>query len=422
MRALLVCLWIVGCPSPSHYALLADQLVAAVDPAWNPRLRRYDPGRGGATTIVNANLLVVYSVAAQQGLTGRVRDDARARSIVRFLTRPPIWQAHPPASQPEVRGPGWMDGTGMAHRHPVHDSEAAEALARAYAARDALGLDARSVARIRREIASVARGADYAWPALRLNQFNWYVDLFAADARVNGRTATLASGLGRHLRRFLRDARNLGPGLLFRYLPRYGDRAKANLDSPEYANIVLGFSRHYTEARAAGMVPPRALALLRDWVRRALAGYWTHAGYLNWDTGLGFGRWHQRKKVALAQRALLGIAATPELQPSPDDGAWAKWIFDRGLDEYAALVAREGHLPAGVAYGVREPLQDPSMAYVAGARYAGNAIRALDAGLDAAPTSPPPALYSYDPDTGKLAITTPVYNTAIVPVNQRALP
>ena len=34
----------------------------------------------------------------------------------------------------------------------------------------------------------------------------------------------------------------------------------------------------------------------------------------------------------------------------------------------------------------------------------------------------PPALYSFDPDTGRLAVTTPTYNTAIVPVNQRAFP
>ena len=37
-----------------------------------------------------------------------------------------------------------------------------------------------------------------------------------------------------------------------------------------------------------------------------IAGYWTHGGYLNWDTGLGFRRWHQAKKVPLAAQALLG--------------------------------------------------------------------------------------------------------------------
>ena len=66
---------------------------------------------------------------------------------------------------------------------------------------------------------------------------------------------------------------------------------------------------------------PAQLGLLRDWVRRVLAGYWTHGGYLNWDTGLGFSRWHQRKKVGLAQLALIGVASQPELQPGADSGA-----------------------------------------------------------------------------------------------------
>src|SRR6476469_8974263 len=134
-----LCAWTVACPSassvepPSRYAPIADQLVEAVEPTWDQRAGRYAPGGGGATTIVNANLLVVYSVAAQRGLSGRSRNDARARSIVRFLTRPPIWQAKAPAAlRPKVRGPGWLDGTGRSSlRHPVHDSEAAEALAQA---------------------------------------------------------------------------------------------------------------------------------------------------------------------------------------------------------------------------------------------------------------------------------------------------
>ena len=33
-----------------------------------------------------------------------------------------------------------------------------------------------------------------------------------------------------------------------------------------------------------------------------------------------------------------------------------------------------------------------------------------------------PALYAFDPDIGRLAITTPTYNTAIIAVNQRAFP
>jgi hypothetical protein len=47
---------------------------------------------------------------------------------------------------------------------------------------------------------------------------------------------------------------------------------------------------------------------------------------------------------------------------------------------------------------------------------------AAQRGLAGPPATRPPALYAYDPDTGRLAVTTPAYNTAIVAVNQRAFP
>jgi hypothetical protein len=262
-----------------------------------------------------------------------------------------------------------------------------------------------------------------------MNQLNWYATVFAADATVNGTHATLADTLSRHLARFTAEASshgdvpgNFGPGLRFHYQPARWPHAKMNFDSPEYANIVLGFSRSYGQARAAGMPRPQQLGLLREWVRRVLSGYWTHAGYLNWDTGLGFSRWHQRKKVGLAQGALIGIASERELQPSPRWGAWAKWMLDRGLRNYVALTDRLGALPAGLAYGVDVIPQGRPLANLAAARQSANAMRALQAGLGAKPASEPPALYSFDPDTGRLAVTTPAYNTAIVAINHGAQP
>jgi hypothetical protein len=311
----------------------------------------------------------------------------------------------------------------------VYDTSVVDGLVHAYRARDVLGLDEQTVARIRDQIHRVATSRDWRWPAMRLNQFNWYVAMFAADAIVNGTTTTLADGMARHLERFLAEtsrtsakAGNLGQGLRFHYLPHRGPRTRSNVDSAEYANIVLSFSRFYGSAREAGMRPPAQIGVLREWVRRSLAGYWTHAGYLNWDTGLGFYRWHQRKKIGLAQQALVGVAAQPELQPGPRWGSWAKWLLDRGLSHYAALVEEEGRIPAPLAYGVNAVPETQGNAYLAATRAAANAYRALDAGLGRRPAEQPPALYSFDPDTGRLAVTTPAYNTAIIPVNQRAIP
>ena len=51
-----------------------------------------------------------------------------------------------------------------------------------------------------------------------------------------------------------------------------------------------------------------------------------------------------------------------------------------------------------------------------------NAARAVAAGLGSARRKEPPPLYAFDPDTGRLAVTTPDYNTAIVPSSRGAYP
>ena len=317
------------------YLPTADRLQVHLNEIWSADRGYYDPGPGATTTQVNGALLLVHSVAALHGHAGPARNDQRARQIARFLTGPQIWTDRPrPGAEPEIRGPGWRAAPDFPSQHPVFEVEAADGLASAYLARDVLGLDAATVEAIRTQIARVATGPDFAWPALRLNQHNWNSSILAAHATVNGRDDVLADGLRRHLARFTgMAADNFGGGLRFHYLPHRPPEATVNVDSPEYANIVLGFSRHYGQARRAGMPEPAQLGLLRDWVRRVVAGYWTHGGYLNWDTGLGFHRWHQRKKVALAQLALLGVATEPGLQPAGEWGAWARWMFDRGLEQ-----------------------------------------------------------------------------------------
>jgi hypothetical protein len=51
-----------------------------------------------------------------------------------------------------------------------------------------------------------------------------------------------------------------------------------------------------------------------------------------------------------------------------------------------------------------------------------DAARAIAAGLGSARAVEPPPLYSFDPDTGRLAVTTPAYNTAVVPSSRGAFP
>ena len=86
------------------------------------------------------------------------------------------------------------------------------------------------------------------------------------------------------------------------------------------------------------------------WVERVLSGYWTHAGYLNWDTGLGFKRWHQGKKLGLSQAALLGIAVVPELDAAT--APWAKHMLDRGFELFDRWIERDRGLPPANAFDV----------------------------------------------------------------------
>ena len=267
------------------------------------------------------------------------------------------------------------------------------------------------------------RGPDFRWPALRLNQFNWHIALFAADAIVNG-AGRRSLRAGAPPRRFLggvpapRDRRNLGPGLRFRYLPARPARIPRNFDSAEYANIVLGFSRT-TGARARGMLVPARLGLLRAWVRRAL-GRLLDARRL---PQLG----HRARLRALAPgqegAARAGGAARDRrdtrVAAGTRVGRVGKWMLDPGLQAYAERPTRRRG-PAAVAFGLRsspEPRERlPRGLALRSQRHAGPHGRA-----GAAPARPP-ALYAFDPETGRLAVTTPAYNTAIVAVNHGAFP
>jgi hypothetical protein len=405
----------------------ADRMQLRLDDTWDDKAGHYRPGGGGTDLSVNAELLLTHSVAALEGHEGPARHDERARAIAKRLVSAPAFRETPIRSSRHGHAPGWGNTLkGGAEQHLVYDAGVMDALAYAYRARKPLELPDETVEMIRDRVKRVAAGSYWRWPALKLNQFSWHVLVFAADATVNGNDRDLAQGTKAHLAKFLANARaNLGPGLRFHYLPHEHLNHPMNVDSAEYANVVLSFSRFYDQARAAGMPAPGGarMRLLRNWVRRSLTGYWTHSGYLNWDSGLGFERWHQAKKFGLVQQALIGVASTRALQPSAAYGRWAKSMLDSGFELYDRWADRSPDgLPAPVAFGVHVVPQGSGSARLGASRMQSNAARAIDAGLGSMRGEAPPALYSFDPDIGRLAITTPNYNTAIIAVNQRAFP
>src|SRR5689334_9555172 len=65
-------------PAPRHaaglddagYLAVADALQRRLDRLWDPRMGRYEPGPGATDTEVNADLLLVHSLAALHGHRG----------------------------------------------------------------------------------------------------------------------------------------------------------------------------------------------------------------------------------------------------------------------------------------------------------------------------------------------------------------
>jgi hypothetical protein len=415
------------------YWAYADRMELRLSALWDEAAGRYTPGGSGTDTTFNANMLLVHAVAALQGHRGPARQDHRARLIVRALLHAPPYVTRVVHDQADSQThvPGWSMSmhTNGSDQHVMVDAEVADGLAHAWLARRRLGLGS-DAGRIARAIHRVARGRFWRWPSIRLNQINWYALIYAADATVGGGTELLRRDLRRQIDRFASTAHpagaagNFGPGLRFHYFPQRSPGERRNVDTSEYASIVASFTRFYAAARDAGMRAPSPAdrRLLGSWLTRVLAGYWTHAGYLNWDSGLGFHRWHQAKKLGLAQQGLIGMATAPALLPDRRYAAYAKWMLDRGLEFYERQADRAGGLAPGLFFGVHVIPESAACERLAAAREAANAARALYAGLGEAAAAEPPPLYAYDPDTGRLAVTTPAYNTAIVPVSQRAFP
>src|SRR5215218_10202228 len=396
------------------YWAFADRMQTKVDRYWDEDAGLY----AGLSSGAHADVLLTLAVAAERDHHGAARNDRRARRLVDALVAsPPFVATAPPRwHDAQTHAPGFVSSmlTARSNQHLVVDSEVIDGLRRAWIARRELGLTSRQSRVIADRIYRTAAGAYWRWPAIRLNQIGWYALVYAADATVTGNPRMLRRDLRLQIERFAARARgtaaaagNLGPGLHFNYLPHIRAGARMNTDSAEYANITASFTREYAQARRAGMSPPSAAArrLLRAWLMRVLAGYWTHGGYLNWDTGFGFRRWHQTKKLGLSQQALIGIATAPGLAPHPSAPAWAKWMLDRGFALYERELARAGDVPPGLLFGVDTLPQLMESARLALVRMTSNAARAIAAGLGRAAAKEPPPLYAFDPDTGRLAVT-----------------
>src|SRR4051794_3227736 len=425
----------------ADYWRFADWLAPYFDGLWVPEERLSVSGNITIGRIYhNALLLTTHAVAALAGHTGPSRRDERAVQLARRLCESPPWTelAQPVEPDPQFHNPGWVESmsTLNAAMDKSIDPKVAEALTFAWRAADIIGLPRQTRDLIADRVTRCARGAFFRYPSVRLNQVNWNCELYAHMATITGDNELLVNDYRAQVERFAAGIKqapspggspNLGPGYRFHYLPNKPPTHPFNLDSAEYASETCHFILFYEQAVRAGMAPlaPEHEELLRAWVEHIVFAYWTHGGYLNWDTGYGFKRWHAGRTWALAQQGLLAIASAPRFQLDPALGQWAKYMFDRGLSLYERL-SREAPDGKGIApsnlYDIDLAPLGPSMRDLFAARMQANAARAVALGLGSQPAAQPPALYSFDGDIGRLTVTTPYYSTAVLAVNQRAIP
>jgi hypothetical protein len=419
----------------ADYWAFADWVFGALDGGWTPE-NGY--GRDPRT---NAAALVAHSVAAMTGHTGATRQDDRARLLAARLLQSPPFRSGPPSGSSNVRSPsqrhapGWvgaMDNIRGAQQIAI-DPKVAEGLVFAWRAREALALPAGTVNGIRDSIVATANGPFFRYPGIRLNQINWPCELYTYAAEVSGSPDLLRDDFRRQLDRFLRGSRrptapwataNFSPSWSFHRDPLGPATTPENLEAPEYIGMILEILLFYPAARAAGMPAPTGsdLRALRAIVTRAIPAYWTHAGYLNWDTGLYRLRWHLGRYWGLAIQGLFAIAHAEELRTA-EEGAWAKWMFDRALATYVRLAlerGRQARIPRTPLFHIRTTFGINSSDFAA--RFLMHAARAVHYGFAQRPGRRPPPLYAFDPGIGRLAVTTPSYNTAVVATSNGAFP
>jgi hypothetical protein len=423
----------------ADYLAFADRIVAQLDPTWNARAGYYVTTAPGLESRYNAALLTVFATAAATGHVGPARNDERARELADRLTQSPPFStaAAPPWADPMFHTPGWVGAMsgGYDIMDKAIDPKIAEGLTAAWSARAALGLPDAVAGRIAAEINGVAYSPFFRFPSVRLNQINWPAEMYAYDATVTGSAELLVTDYRRQIRRFVAGIRrpwtgsrrtgatNLSPTFRFHYQVNEPEGARRNIDSAEYANMTLHFLSFYDQALVAGMKPLRETdaRLLRAWVTRDLLGYWMHSGFMNWDSGLGYRRWMKSKTWAYALQGLLTIARATAFQDDPRYGPWAKEMFDRALDFYERQAPPDG-LAGSAMFGVDPNSRSVPDSRMLAARMAANAARAVTAGLGRMTGVEPPPFYSFDPDIGRLAVSTPRYGTAVLVVNRNAFP
>jgi hypothetical protein len=425
-----------GWKDPDYWAF-ADWAMTTADDLWDESYGFY-----GTDIRTSCAMLSAHSIACQVNYTGGpTRNDARAKRMAEQLVNAPPFLTAPdgkstgatdPHSSSQAHTPGWCGSPLNATdgQHVSIDPKVAEALSRAWLVRDFIGLSKQTADAIANRIQATAEGVFFLYPNMRLNQVNWYMELYVWAAVTAKDPDKWMPQFRRQLTRWITGTTqvrdpwiipNLSPSWSFRRDPLQSLNSPQNIESNEYCCIILDALSYLPEAKKYGLVlTSDQKRVLKAWSKRAIPAYFTHSGYMNWDTGLYLDRWHLGRYWAWSLGGLFAIMYNDE-QGDADDAQHAKWLFDRALATYTRWAKLNGSaVPQTPTYPVKTGLSPnpPDMA----ARFVFLATRAVWRNIEGMPVKKPPAMYAYDPGIGRLTITTRTYNTAIVAQSNGAFP
>jgi hypothetical protein len=97
-------------------------------------------------------------------------------------------------------------------------------------------------------------------------------------------------------------------------------------------------------------------------------------------------------------------------------------MLDESLRFYLDYIQRDPSTLDPSFWDVPAQEMSPPNGLLGLARAAANSARAAGVGAGVAKSKKPNSLYSYDPSSGRTAVTTPVYSTTVMPVNEGAFP
>lgn len=412
------------------YWRFADAESTAVEPYWNQAAQLYRTSQTGFDSKFNSAMLIVFAGAAVANRQGPSRQDARALALADAFTKYPAFLSTGdklPAHDPQAHLPGWhatMTDDPVKNQHIAVDAQVARALAVTWLASTALGMTTELKDRIAHCIEEVA-GSEF-FRGRRLNQVNWPADLYASAVATGASKTFLTVDYRRQLIWLAHHAMttkngktsgNFTDGFGLRYDPLQPTSFPLNaVTSTEYGNIVASAFTHLPQANLVGMpaLPPDVKQTLARFQLHELMGDWTASGYPNWDTGFGLKREHLNRYWAHAQQTLIPMAKGTGLEVYPKQTAWAKSVLDRGFELYTRWSNGTGLLPVRPFGMAGQPSRDSADPPLDAARMAANAVLSVLEGLGRNAGTPMPAVYARDGDVSRLAISTPVYSTAIV--------